>query len=101
MIIQWFLFWPKPDYIISNLNSGWLNCKPKRLILDDLEIEIFALIESQDYLINVFPINGKTGFVVNLDEFARDLSDALKKYWDRMLSFISEKPSFVSISSIW
>ena len=73
-------FWSAKEYIDSNLSDGWENCKPKKLTLDDLEDEIFDLIASENYLINVFPVNGKSGFVVDLDEFARDLSDELKNY---------------------
>ncbi|MCH4828206.1 MULTISPECIES: hypothetical protein [Flavobacterium] len=50
------------------------------MTLDDLEDEIFDLIASKNYLIDVFPVNGKSGFVVDLDEFARDLSEELKNY---------------------
>lgn len=73
-------FWPKPEYITSNLADGWENCNSKKLTLDDLEDEIFDLIASQNYLINVFPVNGKSGFIVNLDEFARDLFEELKNF---------------------
>lgn len=73
-------FWSAKEYIASNLSEGWKNCKAKKLTLDDLEDEIFDLIASENLLINVFPINGKSGFVVDLDEFARDLSDELKNY---------------------
>ena len=37
------------------------------------------IIRENDFLINVFPTN-KTGFVVTLDEFIRDLKDELKNY---------------------
>ncbi|WP_140484765.1 DUF2750 domain-containing protein [Flavobacterium sp. GSA192] len=73
-------FWSAKEYIDSNLNDGWENCSPKKLTFDDLEDEIFDLIASENYLINVFPVNGKSGFVVNLDEFSRDLSDELGSY---------------------
>lgn len=73
-------FWPKLEYVDSNLTNGWEKCSPKKLTLDDLEVEIFDLIASQNYLINIFPVNGKSGFIVSLDEFARDLSDELKNY---------------------
>lgn len=73
-------FWSAKEYIDSNLNDGWKNCKPKKITLDDLEDEIFDLIASENYLINVFPVSGKSGFVVDLDEFARDLNDELKNY---------------------
>jgi hypothetical protein len=32
-----------------------------------------------NFLINVFPIYERTGFVVNLDEFTRDLNEELEK----------------------
>jgi hypothetical protein len=73
-------FWPKPKYITSNLTDGWENCKPKKLTLDDLENDIFDLIASHNFLINIFPVNGKSGFIVDLNEFARDLGEELKKY---------------------
>ncbi|MEY2869358.1 MAG: hypothetical protein RIR01_1849, partial [Bacteroidota bacterium] len=73
-------FWSAEEFVNSNLNDGWENCSPKKLTLGDLEDQIFDLIASENYLINVFPVNGKSGFVVELDEFARDLSDELKNY---------------------
>ncbi|MCH4831204.1 DUF2750 domain-containing protein [Flavobacterium columnare] len=68
-------FWSAKEFINSNLEEGWKECTPKKLTLDDLEDEIFDLIASKNYLIDVFPVNGKSGFVVDLDEFARDLSE--------------------------
>jgi Protein of unknown function (DUF2750). len=73
-------FWSEEEFISSNLEEGWEKCTPKKLSFDDLENEIFDLIAAEGYLINVFPVNGKSGFVVDLDEFARDLSDELKNY---------------------
>ncbi|MCH4828200.1 MULTISPECIES: DUF2750 domain-containing protein [Flavobacterium] len=73
-------FWSAKEFINSNLEEGWKECTPKKLTLDDLEDEIFDLIASKNYLIDVFPVNGKSGFVVDLDEFARDLSEELKNY---------------------
>lgn len=73
-------FWSAEEFVNLNLNDGWENCGSRKLTLDDLEDEIFDLIASENYLINVFPVNGKSGFVVGLDEFARDLSDELKNY---------------------
>ncbi len=73
-------FWSAKEFIYSNLEGGWEKCVPKILSFDDLENEIFDLVASEDYLINVFPVNGKSGFVVELDEFAKDLSDELKNY---------------------
>ena len=73
-------FWSAKEYIYSNLEQGWANCKPIKLTLTDLEETIFDLIDSRNYLINVFPVNGKSGFIIDLDEFTRDLSNELKNY---------------------
>ena len=72
-------FWTAEEFILSNLNNGWENCKPLKLSLEDLDEELFEIIASENYLINVFPINGKSGFVVSLEEFKRDLDEELDK----------------------
>lgn len=72
-------FWPAEEFIYSNLEEGWKDCKPLRLTLDDLQENLYDLIIDENYLINVFPINGRTGFIVKLDEFKRDLEEELDK----------------------
>jgi hypothetical protein len=72
-------FWSAEEFVTSNLNEGWQNCKPVKLTLDDLEDDLFEIIESENYLINIFPIDGKSGFVVNYNEFRRDLDEELDK----------------------
>lgn len=67
------------EFIFSNLSDGWEDCKPLKLSLEDLQNELYEIIATENYLINVFPINGKTGFVVNIDEFKRDLNEELDK----------------------
>ena len=75
-----FPMWSAREYAELCKESGWSDCIVEELTLDDLEEEIFDLIASERYLINVFPTQEKTGFIVDLDEFARDLSDELKHY---------------------
>lgn len=77
-----FLFpmWSAKEFIEHCKVKGWENHKIKKITLDDLENEIFDFIASRNYLINVFPIVDKTGFIVDLDEFARDLSNELQNY---------------------
>lgn len=70
-------FWTAEEFIFPNLEEGWKNCKPLKINLEYLEEELFTEIASQNYLINVFPINEKSGFVVSLDEFKRDLEEEL------------------------
>ncbi len=60
--------------------NGWEKLTIKELNLNDLEEEIIDFIVDSNCLINVFPINEKTGFVVSLQEFTRDLNDELKNY---------------------
>lgn len=40
---------------------------------------MFEIINTENYLINVFPVNGRSGFVVSLEEFDRDLQEELDK----------------------
>ena len=75
-----FPMWSAREYAELCKENGWSDCIVEELTLDDLEEEIFDLIASERYLINVFPTQEKTGFIVDLDEFARDLSDELKHY---------------------
>lgn len=75
-----FPMWSAREHAELCKENGWSDCIVEELTLDDLEEEIFDLIASERYLINVFPTQEKTGFIVDLDEFARDLSDELKHY---------------------
>ena len=75
-----FPMWSAREYAELCKENGWSDYIVEELTLDDLEEEIFDLIASERYLINVFPTQEKTGFIVDLDEFARDLSDELKHY---------------------
>jgi Protein of unknown function (DUF2750) len=73
-------FWSAKEFISSNLKQGWEECIPKKLTFANLEDEVFDLIARENYLINVFPVNGKSGFIVDLDEFIRDLHEELERY---------------------
>ncbi|AZA55461.1 DUF2750 domain-containing protein [Chryseobacterium sp. G0201] len=71
--------WSAKEYAELCKIGGWEKYTIKELSLDDLEDEIIDFITENDCLINVFPIYDKTGFVVNLQEFTRDLNDELEK----------------------
>ncbi|CAD0225810.1 DUF2750 domain-containing protein [Chryseobacterium sp. JV274] len=75
-----FPLWSAKEYAELCKVSGWENCQVKKLDLDDLEDEIIDFIADHGYLINVFPVFDKTGFVVDLTEFSKDLSEELKNY---------------------
>lgn len=73
-------FWTDEAFIKSNLDSGWKECVPLKIGLDDFEEVFMPLIVENEYLINVFPVNGKSGFIVNINEFTRDLNEELENY---------------------
>ena len=73
-------FWPEKDFIEGFLTDNWVKHTPVKISLDDFEDKIIAIIEEENYLINVFPVNNKTGFVVTLQELIRDLNEELEQY---------------------
>lgn len=73
-------FWSNESFIENTLLEGWAKCSPFKINLDELEETIFPIIEKNNYLINVFPKATKSGFVVNLKEFIRDLNEELEQY---------------------
>ncbi|WP_303850144.1 DUF2750 domain-containing protein [Apibacter mensalis] len=73
-------FWPEEEFVFSNLDKEWKDCRPVKIDLDELYNTIFPIIEANKYLLNIFPINGRTGFVVDLIEFKRDLEEELENY---------------------
>ena len=72
--------WPKEAYIKSCLVGNWNRHIPFKLTLDDFEESIISFVSENNYLVNVFPVGNKTGFVVNLNEFIRDLNEELGQY---------------------
>lgn len=75
-----FPIWSHEEFAKLNLNKEWENFEICEISLEELEEEIFHFVLENNYLINVFPMNNKTGFVVNLEEFKRDLSIELENY---------------------
>ena len=73
-------FWTAKPFVNNNLEGGWEKCSPHKLNLDEFEETFLPLIVENGYLINVFPVNGKSGFVVNINEFTRDLNEELENY---------------------
>ncbi len=55
------------------------NYLTKEFHLDDFKNNVTPTIEEFGYLINVFPIYETTGFIVDLNEFTRDLNEELEK----------------------
>lgn len=73
--------WSAKEFAELCTVNGWEECTVKEISLENFEDEIIDIITESSYLINIFPVFEKTGFVVDVNEFARDLSDELKKYY--------------------
>ena len=73
-------FWPAKEYANLNAIGEWSAYQVKEISIQDFEDEVIDIIVSQSYLLNIFPTNDKTGFVVDLEEFSRDLSSEMGKY---------------------
>lgn len=73
-------FWSAQAYAELNIADEWQKYTVKKVTLEEFENNYIDMIVGNNYLINIFPINNKTGFVVDVNEFARDLSDEMQKY---------------------
>ena len=72
-----FSVWPDEASIESNLSLDWQDYIPFKVNLKELEETILPLIRQNNYLINVFPIDSRTGYIVTLNDFVRDINTLL------------------------
>jgi hypothetical protein len=72
--------WSSIEFVELCLINGWGKYVIKEISLNDFEEEITDYISDKNYLINVFPVYEKTGFILDLEEFSRDLSEELENY---------------------
>ena len=59
--------WPAAVYAELNAVGSWQGCLPRMLTLEELMSTRTVSFGENGFLVNVFSINGKTGFVVNPD----------------------------------
>ncbi len=74
-----FPLWSDKEYVELCKINGWEKYEVMELNLDDLENEIIDFVVEKNCLLNVFPVYNRTGFVVNVQEFSRDLREELDK----------------------
>ena len=74
-----FPIWSAKEFAELSKTNGWESCNIIELTFDDFEETLFDYIDENNLLLNVFPID-KTGFVVSLEEFAKDLNEELEQY---------------------
>lgn len=72
--------WPAPEYALINAIDDWDGFLVKEIIIKEFEDDFINCIEKNNWLINIFSFKEKAGFVVDISEFARDLSEEIKKY---------------------
>lgn len=73
-----FSLCPDEASIESNLTPDWQDYIPFKVNLNELEETILPLIRQNNYLINVFPIDSRTGYIATLNDFVKDLNNALE-----------------------
>ncbi len=75
-----FPLWSAREFAEQCLTSGWAGFEIEEIDINVFEDELLDFIHFQGYLLNVFPVGLHTGFVVNISEFAKDLSEEMKNY---------------------
>jgi len=75
-----FPIWPALEYAVNCLDSGWSKFSPLKISINEFQDEIIPQLENEGILLNIFPVGLNTGFVVDVEEFIRDLKIELKKY---------------------
>lgn len=73
-------FWSNEEFTDSCVNGAWRNCTPTKVTLEDLGVKVLSFLRQKKALVDVFPVDNKSGFVVSIEEFLRDLDEELKNY---------------------
>ena len=73
-------FWSAKQFAELNITDEWNEFYVEEISLDDFENEMVDFINENNFLMNIFPINNKTGFVVSLDEFISVLNIELERF---------------------
>lgn len=75
-----FPLWSATSFAANCKVGEWANFKVIELSLTEFNSKLVPLITSEEWLLNVFPVEDRTGFVVAFEEFTRDLEDELSNY---------------------
>lgn len=75
-----FPLWSDEEFAFNCMVDGWINAKFKEISIRDFLTEMSDFIIENAYLINVFPLNKFTGFILTFEEFTRDLKNELEIY---------------------
>jgi hypothetical protein len=75
-----FPIWSANVFANNCALNAWSGFEYKEITLETFQEVLIDFIEEENLLLNVFPVGIKTGFVVGIKEFARDLADELNRY---------------------
>ncbi|AZI24030.1 DUF2750 domain-containing protein [Pedobacter sp. G11] len=75
-----FPLWSSTEFADQSKASGWLDFHVEEITLETFEDELLDFVHLHGYLLNVFVVGQNTGFVVDIVEFAKDLSEEMKNY---------------------
>lgn len=75
-----FSIWSSKEFASNCIQGDWINYNPSEITLEQFQEEVIDFLEENNFLINVFSVGNKSGFVVNILEFAQDLSKELNNY---------------------
>lgn len=73
-------FWSNEEYVKQCLIDDWRDYYPIKYSMDEFYDLIVPIIKKHNYLVEIFPIPNKTGFIVDLDEFLRDIQEEDTNY---------------------
>jgi hypothetical protein len=73
-------FWSAEVFAQLSVKGAWSDYEVMKVSFEKFESEIIPLITKEDYLLNIFSVEDKSGFVVDLDEFITDLNEELSNY---------------------
>jgi hypothetical protein len=73
-------FWSAEVFASLSAKGAWSGYEVMKINLEVFEAEVMPLISKEAYLLNIFSVEDKSGFVVGLDEFITDLHEELSNY---------------------
>ncbi|PZR20726.1 MAG: hypothetical protein DI539_10015 [Flavobacterium psychrophilum] len=72
-----FSLWPDEASIESNLTPDWVDYIPFKIDFNALEETVLPIIRQNTYLINVYPVEGRIGHLISINNFVNDLNTFL------------------------
>ncbi len=75
---QLISFWPSAEIALKNAVGSWEGYSAKSINIEEMEL-LLDIIEDKGWIMDFFPIQSKTGSLVMVDEFVKDLNSAYQE----------------------